>query len=323
MPNAIGGYFEMELPEGRSYFHDKALLYQSARAAFRALVKEIKPNRLLVPKFICDSMISSLDAENIKYIFYDLEESFNVPDSIILNNDDLLLYVNYYGVCQAQVDRLLERYPARQLVFDFSQAFFEPPKHQALATIYSPRKFFGLPDGGMLVTSAKMTPPKIQDSDSLARMSHLLKRLCEDPEAGYIDYIQAEISLKNSTPKSMSNLTRRFLRSINYNKARIKRTENFLYIHSCIKKINKLVIDTSKLNAPLCYPLATNIKNLRKHFINNRIYLPTYWKDASKRVNSEWNEKIIKGILPIPIDQRYNKKDLSRIISLVSDAKME
>jgi hypothetical protein len=260
MPNAIGGYFEMELPEGRSYFHDKALLYQSARAAFRALVKEIKPNRLLVPKFICDSMISSLDAENIKYIFYDLEESFNVPDSIILNNDDLLLYVNYYGVCQAQVDRLLERYPARQLVFDFSQAFFEPPKHQALATIYSPRKFFGLPDGGMLVTSAKMTPPKIQDSDSLARMSHLLKRLCEDPEAGYIDYIQAEISLKNSTPKSMSNLTRRFLRSINYNKARIKRTENFLYIHSCIKKINKLVIDTSKLNAPLCYPLATNIK---------------------------------------------------------------
>lgn len=318
LQQAIGGYFELELPGGNSFYHDDALLYQSARGAFRALLKVEQPKRVLVPAFVCDSMLSPLIDEGIEYLWYDLDESLDVPDSINLNNNDLLLYVNYYGVCQAQVEHLIERYPPKQIVLDFSQAFFDPPRHQVLATIYSPRKFFGVPDGGMLITKAEVDSPMDADTGSINRMTHLLKRLYEQPEISYPDYLQAEKSLEDSTPKTMSGLTKRLLESVDYKHAQEKRKENFSYFHSRLGLINEFLVDESRLEAPLCYPLITNIKGLRHYLIQNRIFVPTYWQDASERVSRSWNEKMIEGLLPIPLDQRYGKQDLKRIVTLIS-----
>ena len=70
--------------------------------------------------------------------------------------------MNYFGVCEKVQDELLLKYNSEQLVFDHSQAFFTPPK-KCLATIYSPRKFFGVPDGGLLFTEVKIQLPKNQD----------------------------------------------------------------------------------------------------------------------------------------------------------------
>ena len=58
-----------------------------------------------------------------------------------------LLYVNYFGICQHQERQVLERFGASRVVLDRSQAFFADPI-DCLATIYSPRKFFGVPTEG-------------------------------------------------------------------------------------------------------------------------------------------------------------------------------
>ena len=317
-PKSIGGYFDLELPrENTSYMHENAFYYQSARAAFRSLLQAGKPQRVWLPKYICDAMLSPLLDEGIEHVWYDLDENLKVSDSIVLGEGDWILYVNYFGVCQNQIDDLLNRFPANEIIFDYSQAFFDLPKLEALATIYSPRKFFGVPDGGILVTDIDVTLPSIPDDDSLLRMPHLLKRLYEQPELGYSAYLSSEESLHDSGPKKMSGLTKRLLKSINYNEIRKKRIENFNHLHEQLKDINLFYLDEKKIASPLCYPFITTNEKLREYLIKNRVFIPTYWDDALDRVDNDWAAKVIHNLLPIPLDQRYSLSDMDDVISLL------
>lgn len=317
---AIGGYFQLELPEPKTHYHQNAQLYQSARAAFRALLQAGRPKKVFIPKYICDAILSPLTEEQIEYEWYELNDSLDVSDSVVLGDNEWLLYANYFGICQTQVDRLLQKYSADQLVFDFSQAFFDPPRTEALATIYSPRKFFGVPDGGMLYSKIAVKQPTVQDTGSLSRVSHLLKRLYEKPESGYSDYLLAEQSLEDSKPMLMSGLTQRLITSIDYEVVKQKRMENFSFLHEQLKSINLLSIHAKNQLAPLCYPLITHDSSLRDMLIKNRVFIPRYWHDAITRLSPEISERMVECLLPLPIDQRYGQVDMERMVALILDS---
>lgn len=68
-------------------------------------------------------MIKPLELLNITIKFYSLDNSFN---PIISNyNNEYILYVNYFGICDAIVDNVLLRYPSDRVIIDNSQAFFQ------------------------------------------------------------------------------------------------------------------------------------------------------------------------------------------------------
>ena len=56
----VGGYFELELPDF-SELYPAALKFQSARAAFRALLQGGTCTHVLMPAYTCDSMIRAAD----------------------------------------------------------------------------------------------------------------------------------------------------------------------------------------------------------------------------------------------------------------------
>ena len=315
--SSIGGYFELELSINKFLLYPEAVKFQSARAAFLALLRTGCPHRVWMPRFICDVMLAPLKIANVECKFYDLTDSLDVADDVELSNGDWLLYVNYFGLCSINVSKLLKRFSVNQIVLDFSQAFFEPPPN-VLATIYSPRKFFGLPDGGLLVSNFCIRSSEIKDVDSLTRASHLLRRLAEEPENGYEDYQLAEKSLADCIPKQMSKLTERILSSIDFDSVSKKRLDNFMYLHERLGVNNLMNIDLKNIAfAPLCYPFRTHDVLLKKRLIDNRIFIPTYWTDAVSRLSDEWSWLMIWNCLPIPIDQRYGLKEMERIVSII------
>ena len=105
-----------------------------------------------MPSYLCDSMLAPVEKAGVECIFYSLDAHFDIIDDITLGESDWLLYVNYFGICGPNIDRLRDRHASGQLILDHSQAFYAAPT-ECLATIYSPRKFFGVPDGGLLVTA--------------------------------------------------------------------------------------------------------------------------------------------------------------------------
>ena len=68
--DAIGGYFELEVGPRKSIAFRGAYRFQSARAAFLALLRAGKPERVWIPRYICDAMVLPLRYAGIDYVFY-------------------------------------------------------------------------------------------------------------------------------------------------------------------------------------------------------------------------------------------------------------
>jgi hypothetical protein len=316
-PIAIGGYFELELPKGLGQLHSASYQYQSARAALHALLLAIGPKRVWIPAYICNAMLSPLYALGITPIFYHLTESLNVDASVDLHADDLLIYVNYFGLQRSNEIALINRFAPAQLIFDRSQAFFAE-RDSLVTCIYSPRKFFGVADGGLLMTHVHLEPPVPAGIWDEGMYAHLITRTVASPEAGYTQFQYAESLLADTSPRKMSELSKKTLISIDYDHARKVRNENFTFLHQCLGHFNALPINLSECDGPLCYPLLLKGKRLADFLIAQRIYLPTYWEDARVRVKEESIEMaMINHCLPLPCDQRYGKEEMTRVANLV------
>lgn len=311
---AIGGYFELELSSNEKRLYSNSLRFQSARAAFYSLLVEARPSRVWMPRYICDSMLAPLNATNTEIVFYDIDLDFEVSKDIQIKDDDWLVYVNYFGVCSTQEDRLMKRFDSSQLIFDHSQAFFSSPK-DCLATIYSPRKFFGVPDGGLMFTSLSVIEPEQIDTHSVSRCTHLLKRIDSSPELGYQDFKNSEETFCDLQPRKLSLLTDQLLKSIDYGACKKQRNANFHFLHNKLKHINDLNFDISSIDGPMSYPLLIDDPTVRDRLLANRIFVPKYWAEVGSRVNYGSAEgKLLNKLLPLPCDQRYGQEDMMRII---------
>ena len=68
----------------------------------------------------------------------------------------------------------------------------------------------------------------------------------------------------------------------------------------------------------MAYPYWCIDQNLREKLITHKIYTPVYWSnvlDWSKKTSLEY--KMTKEIVYIPVDQRYNKEDMLKILKII------
>ncbi len=326
MSTAIGGYFELELPAGRGAWHHNVLRYQSARAAFLALLQTARPGAVWMPWFQCEVMFEPFAQTGIRVHRYALDETLNIrlDEGMTPGADDWLLYTNYFGICGHHVDAVLARFDRSRVIIDNSQAFFSAPV-DGLATLYSPRKFLGVPDGGYLATRKAITEPIEIDSGSASRCVHLLGRLGSEPEPTYGNFVSADASLSNLPPLRMSPLTERLLSSIDYDEVRIRRANNFSWLHERLGQHNSLSIHVRPGEAPLCYPLIPKrdgaLKTataLREFLRQQRVYVPRYWPGIEDNESAPAFERSLPGsLLALPCDQRLTLEQLERIAHLV------
>jgi hypothetical protein len=262
-------------------------------------------------------MLDPIKATGTEIVFYDIDSGLGVSNDIQIEDEDWLLYVNYFGVCTTQEDRLLKRFSSSQLIFDHSQAFFSPPR-DCLATIYSPRKFFGVPEGGLLLTSLHVIEPEEIDTGSVARCTHLLKRLDGTPEEGYQDFKNSEETFSDMQSRRLSLLTDRLLGSIDYDACKKQRNTNFHFLHEQLKHLNDFNLDLSRIDGPMCYPLMVDDATIQLRLQDNRVFVPTYWPEVGSRAKlGSFERRLLDKSLPLPCDQRYRQDDMMRIIELV------
>ncbi|HIF9210047.1 TPA: hypothetical protein ACX6QM_003321 [Photobacterium damselae] len=311
----IGGYFEFDLKNNDKYPYSDGFHFQSARSALYCFLKSENINEIYFPRYICNSMIKALDLLNITIKFYSLDDSL-FP--IISNyNNEYILYVNYFGICDYNVDDLLLKYPSNRLIIDNSQSFFSSPRINCAATIYSPRKFLPVPEGGTILTSKKLNYTG-QGTTSINALSALVKRFEGHAQHGYGYFCKASDELNNISCKKISKLAYYLLNDIDYLSYLEIRRNNYIYLNSKLKNIN--VLNLNEDSSPLCYPLMfkNEVNSLKANLIDNGVYVPTYWSEAINRIEKYSIEYcFIKNTLFIPIDQRYGIKDMEIIVKLI------
>jgi hypothetical protein len=310
----IGGYLGF-CSSYNNVYYKKTVPLNSGRNAFKYILLAKKIKKVYLPFYICDSIITTLKKNSITFEHYPISENLEPIFNKKLLPDEVILCVNYFGICDKIIDKVLDRFHPNVIV-DNAQAFFSTP-HKKVSTFYSPRKFFGVPDGGYAICDQTFEGELTKD-DSHDRVQYLFKRIESGAESGFNDYCRNEKLIAELPMRNMSNTTCEMLRAINYKKVNKIRIENFLYLHSYIGRINRLHIANDINSGPLCYPFLTDQNDLRAYLIYNKVFVPAYWQEVLEKKNSaDFEHRMAESLVPIPIDQRYSKNDLDKILNLL------
>lgn len=313
--NAVGGYFGLELRKGEHY-HKDAIRLNTARNCFEYVLRTKGYIKVYIPYYTCEVILEPIRKLGVKYEFYHINENLELTVLPKLNANEAFLYTNYFGLKQEYVKRLVSVYD-KQLIVDNSQAFYAEPL-KGIDTFYSARKFFGVPDGAYLYTDMPLMPSLVQDY-SYERMSHLLKRIDLGAEAGYHDFRVNDDGLCGQEIKKMSKLTDSLLLGIDYEFVRDRRRKNYLLFEEVLGFTNMLHLSCDDTTVPMIYPYW--VKNgfvLKKKLIDNKVFVATYWSNVrSVLQNDDVEMMLVNDMIPLPSDQRYEEKDLNRIIDMI------
>lgn len=319
MIDAIGGYFELELPK-RGAMPQDGILVNSGRNALEYILRVREYRHVYLPYFTCDVVLEPIKKLGISYSFYHVGWDLEPIELPVLRDCDAFLYTNYFGLMDKAVLRLGERYGDR-LIVDNAQAYFSRVRVGDL--FYSPRKFVGVPDGGVVSLNPRLPYEKISTLEkdmSYQRMEHLLMRLDQGAEFGFETFQKGRVLLKNQPIKSMSNLTQRLLESVDFELVRERRIQNFQLLHQYLGTENELKLDFAieDSSVPMVYPFCSErATELRKRLFSERIYPAQYWPNVMEWCAEKDTEYMItKNTLALPIDQRYTEQEMQQIIDI-------
>lgn len=314
----IGGYFELELPRGEEY-HKTAIRLNTGRNAFEYVLRARDYKKVYLPYYTCDVMLEPVKKLLLAYELYHIDETFRpVFDYDRVNKQEVFVYNNYFGICDTQVSEVAAK--CRNLIIDNAQGFFSMPL-KGIDTFYSPRKFFGFPDGAYLYTDKNLNIVFEKDV-SYSRVEHLLGRIDLGAEKFFHIFKENDNELIGQPIKLMSNLTIRLLSSIDYDLAGHKRRMNFIYLHKHLKGTNQLKFDIKETEIPMVYPyLVNNGYKLKKELIENKVFVATYWPNAKDLLEGQdsWELYIKDNLIALPVDQRYGIEDLLLIIDSLNE----
>lgn len=301
MMGEIGGYFGLE-SRGDAFLHDEGICLNSGCSALRYLIRAEGILRLHVPRYTCGSVHAAVRKENCEIIPYDIGADWMPTE--VFPDDDYILFNNYFGVSGKRVRQMAKRY--RRLIVDAAQAFYA--SSQGFATFYSPRKFFGVPDGGILC-GYKSTDCVPEQGVSWNKAVHLLKRVDVSGAFGYEDFRENERKIADEPILKMSRLTRVLMGNIDCDLAAKRRLANFNYLRQQLPSSFPYAL--AEDDVPMVYPYITADPELRARLISDKIFVASYWPGVI-------NTGLLKEhILPLPIDQRYNEEDMMRIVKAV------
>lgn len=305
----IGGYFELEQLISNEY-HKNLVPLNTGRNALIYLIKARGIKKLYIPYFLCGVVRDSLIKNNYAFEYYSIDNNFMPVFHKELGNNEYLYVVNYYGqLTNDRVIYLKQQYG--QVIIDNTQGFFQKPV-KGVDTIYSCRKFFGVPDGAYLSTDVQIKEDLERDV-SKDRMTHILGRHEGTGAEYYSDYKNNIQAFKSEPLKYMSKLTHNILGAIDYERTCEIRNRNYSYLESKLGAYNKLKLKTPI--GPFAYPF--HIENgieIRKELAKKKIYVPLLWPNVlSDAPESSIEYNYAANILPLPCDQRYGAADMEYI----------
>ncbi|MBU3822750.1 hypothetical protein KO566_11805 [Flavobacteriaceae bacterium XHP0103] len=317
----IGGFFELEIAEGKSLFHDDAIKLSTGRACLNLILQTKKYSKVYLPFYCCDALFEPLDLHGISYKFYAINEQLEIGKNIDLKSDEAIIYCNFFGIKSNYVNQLIKIYK-NQLIIDNSHAFFIKGYKNNISYTTA-RKYFGVPDGAFLYYPKKEIVLNLKRNIKVS-VDHNLNRLLGLQETSYQEFVNYEESI-DSTINKISIVSEKILRTVNYSAIIEKRNRNYKLYKEELKGLNKIRIDDNAINC-FCYPLLLDKPLEKQELYDENFFIPSYWLDVVKRNNNDkfqFENKLSKDLLPLPIDHRYTKEDLMRVINFIKKRRNE
>ena len=319
--NAIGGYFSLELNDGRERHHG-ALHLNAGRYALEYILKARKYSKVFLPYYICDSVLQPFKRLGIAYEFYHINEQLEPAVELHPKHDEAVLYVNYFGLKNRLADSFCYAY--RNTILDHTQAFYSERGNKydddtiQCDTFYSCRKYFGAPDGAYLSTNC-LLDEELQQDESFERMTFLTKRIDRSPQEGYADFHANDQLLSTVGLRRMSKLTEAIMQGIDYSAKANRRINNFHILDKALRDTNRFKWAMDSGTTPLVYPYyVEDGAALRQYLINHQVFCARYWPNVLEWCQpTDWEYQLAENLVCIPIDQRYDEQGMKIILTTI------
>ena len=335
-PLIIGGMFGLEtMPaEGATpppFLREGARLLLNARCGIWTVLEQVKPRQVWMPSYLCGAMLSAVDRRKTRIRFYPVDCNLVLAARDWLadvNEGDVVLFIDYFGYpCDAECARAAKQRGAWVLE-DACQALLS--RHVGAVAdyvIYSPRKFLGVPDGGVLL--ANRGAPLTLAAEASAPDAWLLKALEAgiqrrefDRHGGERRWFELFQEIEAGMPVgsfAMSEVARSILmHGSDYEALAGRRRENYAWL---VKELPELAVlpdlppDVVPLGFPVRHPQRDTI---RRGLFEENIYPPVHWPVPAV-VPSEFADarRLAGDIMTLPCDQRYGRDDMDRMIRAI------
>jgi len=163
------------------------------------------------------------------------------------------------------------------------------------------------PNAGSLQRTEKQNEPNT---------NHLSLKKQGISELSYQQYRKAEES-QTITDVRMSLYAFQVMNRIDFALVRKKRRENFFYLSKKLDDQNQLKFKNIQ-EVPFFYPYWPSNGMKHQDFWDENIFCPIFWSECNERQEGfDFEKKLTYGMIPLPIDHRYDIREMKRILNLI------
>lgn len=329
----VGGMFGLADPVPCSmprlpFLNGDATFFVSARSAMRFVIRQRNPRRIWMPSYLCETMLQALEGTGAELVFFPVDYDSQITDHKWLQrlgHHDIVVLISYFGfaipedLCRAVHER------GALVLEDASQALLSSHVgRHADFVVYSPRKFIGVPDGGILVNfsgqvieGVKSLVPPPEPWWLNAFMASLLRREFDQhgEDRKWFELFQDSEANCPVGDYASSELTRMLLlHTFDYADVAARRRANYQFLLSGLKDV-ALFPHLPANVVPLGFPIRVSKRDeLRRWMFDLEIYLPIHWP-VPYQVPAEFTDcrRLANDILTLACDQRCTEIDLAKM----------
>jgi dTDP-4-amino-4,6-dideoxygalactose transaminase len=278
-------------------------------------------------------MIGAIDPNMTVLRFYEVNFDLKVRSNQWVSevtSGDLVIFIDYFGFPYDRQLGLCVKEKGAWVLEDACQALLSREVGGSSDfVIFSPRKFLGVPDGGVLILNRELDFHDIDLVPSPAEW--WLQAFCAgvlrrefDVHGGNRRWFELFQQTELTSPigyYAMSELSKALLmHSFDYSTISQQRIDNYRLLARALADI-ALFPSLSANIVPLGFPIRVkNRDRLRQVLFDHKIYPPVHWPIRGI-VPGKFRDshKLAGEIMTLPCDQRYDAIDMKRMAELVNE----
>lgn len=334
----IGGEFPIAVTdvmnaESRHSVSPDVYAYSSGRAALYQILKYLKHEqavkRVLLPDYLCSSVLVPVKALGLDYTFYPIDEKLElIPENFsdLYSTGTAVLVINYFGLQDLSDSITMVRAIDEKAIIieDDVQAYYEfrKPLGDVDFKFTSLRKTFAVPDGGLVKTHYEL--PIVEKPNTFGQYKAAAALLKSMREGNFNDKIYLEMFEKGEDlidgelECGMNRIAKKLYGALDEEHVKIRRLNNARYL---IEELSKMeitpILPLTDNHVPLFIPIyLENRDEVRRRMFQNEVFCPVHWPLDGMDVRK--GKEMAEHELSLIIDQRYGEKGIELILSLLN-----
>lgn len=320
-----------------------SVFFNSGRSAIEALMRYLKKAdycKVYLPSFICDSVTEAILRAGLEVKYYKVNTDLSIAvDELNIPQKTIFYVVQFFG---QQISKNLINYINKlkskgvPIVEDISLSLLSSDDEYVGFgdfIIGSLRKWFPIPDGGILLSKQLLPEFCLQDSANNYTLYYFiaqtLKKLylkSHNPSFKKVfwDYNQEGMKtlFQDYTLRKMSKVSMDLYLQLNINYIRRKRIANYDNLYKMLLTIPpiKILVQRNGMMTPMGMVILSERRDeLFEYLISKNVYCNIHWRKNQSIEQYEESKFLSERCLTIPCDQRYSSRHMQYIFEMFYD----